>query len=185
MGTNSKTRLFPSSSPLKAISIPFSIIDATVARFPAAGATWLSDRSPDEITESDFLDPLRSSLINDFNDLPCWADQLKWEPARQRGHTPKASTGPSSSMAAKKILAFNGALSGMTLCWCSRWHQTLQNVQLEMESGWEMDSRRDWSCLTHCCHCTIYASSKVSPPCRSSSTRSMTANTVLAIKVAH
>lgn len=111
MGAIIKTRLFLPSRPSQPIS--------------AMGAIWLFDHIPDEINEPNFLDCLRSSFVNALTDLPHWAGQLQWAPVRQGDRTPNASTGPSSSMAAKRIPASNGVLCDMPLCRCSRWHQTL------------------------------------------------------------
>lgn len=79
----SKIRLFPSSRPSRPISTPLSILDATVARFSATGAIWLFDHIPDGIYEHDFLDRLRSSLVNVLSDFPHWSGQLQWAPVRQ------------------------------------------------------------------------------------------------------
>ncbi|KAL5342799.1 transferase family protein [Aspergillus crustosus] len=81
-----KIRVYPSRRGTTPTTTPLSILDATVARFSPTGAIWLFD-SP-EITDSELLDNLRSSLETTLNDFPYWAGQLHWAPVRKGGsHT--------------------------------------------------------------------------------------------------
>ncbi|GIJ87109.1 hypothetical protein Asppvi_006012 [Aspergillus pseudoviridinutans] len=80
-----RTRLFPHSLPSSPICTPLSILDATVARFAPAGAIWLFDSFPQNVTEREFSDRLQSSFVQTLSDYPQWAGQLQWAPARQSG----------------------------------------------------------------------------------------------------
>ncbi|KAE8149520.1 transferase family protein [Aspergillus avenaceus] len=83
-----KARIHPSVRPTTTTSTPLSIFDATVARYTPTGAIWLFDQVPSDISETDFLDRLRSSYANTLNDFPQWAGQLQWGPVRKDGtHT--------------------------------------------------------------------------------------------------
>ena len=83
-----KTRLFPSSRPQQPISAPLSILDATVVRYAPTGAIWLFEHIPEGVSETEFLDRLRSSFVDALNDSPHFAGQLQWAPVRPSGlHT--------------------------------------------------------------------------------------------------
>lgn len=82
------TRLFPHIPPPSPITTPLSILDATVARFAPAGAIWLFDSFPENITESESINRLQSSFVQTLSDYPQWAGQLQWAPVREDGlHT--------------------------------------------------------------------------------------------------
>ncbi|KZV93946.1 hypothetical protein EXIGLDRAFT_716574 [Exidia glandulosa HHB12029] len=70
----SRTRIFPARSGER-VSTPLSILDATVARFTPASATWLFDAP-----HAPSVDILHRSLVATLDAYPQLAGQLHWGP---------------------------------------------------------------------------------------------------------
>ncbi|KAI9924489.1 hypothetical protein ASPWEDRAFT_268474 [Aspergillus wentii DTO 134E9] len=83
-----QTRLFPSPNH-QPLSIPLSILDATVARFTPTGAIWVFDAFTSN--ETVFLEYLQTSFTTTLNSFPHWAGQLQWTQFHPEGdHTQRS-----------------------------------------------------------------------------------------------
>ncbi|KAK7755426.1 hypothetical protein SLS62_002653 [Diatrype stigma] len=83
-----QTRVFPPTKPEQPQKTPLSILDATVARFAPSSAIWLFEELPNAVSETEFLETLKSSFVEVLGEFPQWTGQLKWVEARLGGkHT--------------------------------------------------------------------------------------------------